>query len=113
MVSTRLEATSPEEFNPAAGRMQLVEFFAAWSPLSKSMAPVINALKEKYGESIGFVFLDIDDPANGIYKHLLDKRLPPVFLLLDGAGNVQQEWQGYVAVSEFENAFAVSTPDAP
>ncbi|MCI0521051.1 MAG: hypothetical protein L0Z70_12460 [Chloroflexi bacterium] len=110
MVSARLEATSPQDFYPAAGKLQLVEFFAFWSPLSKSMAPVINGLEEIYGDRIGFVYLDIDDPANGIYKYLLGNRLPPVFLLLDGSGNVLHDWRGYVDVAEFEAAFASSTP---
>lgn len=110
IVRTRLEASDPDSFQPASGRTQLVEFFAVWSPLSRSMAPVMNGLEERYKERINFVYLDIDDPANGIYKFLLGDRLPPIFLLLDGEGNVLKEWRGYVLSQEFEEMFSTINP---
>jgi thiol-disulfide isomerase/thioredoxin len=101
-----LIATNPEGFSLASGELQLVELFAFWSPLSQSMAPVMYLMEDAYGDQIRFVYLDIDDPANALFKALLGNRLPPVFFLLDEQGNVLQEWQGYVKAEEFEQVFS-------
>lgn len=66
------------------------------------MAPVMYVLEEKYKDRIHFVYLDIDDPSNGIFKSLLSSQLPPIFFLLDGEGNVLHEWQGSVKTEDFE-----------
>lgn len=112
LVRTELRASDPSEFSLVSGELQLVMFFAHWSPLSKSMAPVMNALEEKYQDRITFFYLDIDDPSNNFYKYLLGDRLPPVFFLIDSQGIVLNEWQGFVMPEEFEAAFAsvVITP---
>ena len=104
-VRTQLEASDPKDFRLAAGKIQLVEFFAFWSPISKSMAPGIYTLEDRYQVSITFAYLDIDDPANSLYKTLLGNRLPPVFFLLDGQGNVLHEWKGFVKADEFVGVF--------
>lgn len=70
------------------------------------MAPVMNNLEERYNERVLFSFLDIDDPANSLFKTLLGERVPPVFFLLDADGNYLTDWQGYIAIEEFETAFA-------
>jgi len=102
LVHTQMEPSDPKEFRIASGQVQLVELFAVWSPASKSMTPVMYILEEKYKDRIHFVYLDIDDPSNGIFKSLLQNRLPPVFFLLDGEGNVMHEWQGSVRAEDFE-----------
>jgi len=106
LLSTRLVATDPKSFQVASGELQLVEFFAFWSPASQSMAPVMNVLEQRLEDRLRFVYLDIDDPANSLYKTLLSNRLPPVFFLLDGTGSVVQEWQGYIELDKFEAAIA-------
>jgi thiol-disulfide isomerase/thioredoxin len=106
LLSTELKATDPTTFRVASGELQLVEFFAFWSPESQSMAPVMNVLEQRNGDRLRFVYLDIDDPANNLYKTLLTNRLPPVFFLLDGQGNVLHEWQGYIELVEFEEGIA-------
>jgi thioredoxin-like negative regulator of GroEL len=109
-VLTTLVATDPKTFQIASGDFQLVEFFAFWSPESQSMAPVMRVLEQRQRGRLRFVYLDIDDPANGLFKTLLEDRLPPVFFLLDGAGNVLHEWQGPVELEEFEAVFAELLP---
>ncbi len=106
VVRTQLKASDPTEFSLTAGETQLVEFFAFWSPISQSMAPVMYILEDRYQNRIHFFYLDIDDPANNLYKTLLGDRLPPVFFLLDGEGNVLHEWQGYIKAEDFEASFA-------
>jgi len=104
-VRTGLVATDPADFTLASGEIQLVEFYAVWAPLSLSMAPVMNSLEDQYKGTIRFVYLDIDDPANALFKLLLGGRLPPVFFLLDGDGRVVHEWQGFVKREVFEAVF--------
>lgn len=104
-VSTALKATDPRSVQLASGKVQLVEFFAFWSPVSKAMAPVMHRLGTRYRGQMGFVYLDVDDPANQLFKVLLGDRLPPVFFLLDGDGKVLHQWQGYVTFEEFEAQF--------
>jgi thiol-disulfide isomerase/thioredoxin len=106
VVRTGLIATDPEDFSIVSGEVQLVEFFAYWSPLCVSMAPMMNSLEDKYQDQINFVYLDIDDPANSLFKTLLADRLPPVFYLLDGEGTILAELKGQVTVEEFEALFA-------
>jgi len=108
LVGTTLQATDPQTVKLAAGKTQLIEFFAYWSPVSKAMVPVMDRLRRLYGDRVGFVFLDVDDPANHLFKVLLGDRLPPVFFLLDGEGRVIKEWRGYVSAEEFEAQFALA-----
>ena len=106
LVRTRLQATDPRTFEVVSGQNQLVEFFSFSSPTSKSMAPVMYSLEDRYQDQIRFVYLDIDDPANSFYKSLIGSRPMPLFFLLDGQGNVIKEWVGYVSAEEFESVFA-------
>lgn len=106
LVRTRLQATDPRTFEIISGQNQLVEFFAFWSPTSRSMAPIMYGLEDRYQDQIRFVYLDIDDPANSLFKSLIGSRMPPLFFLLDGQGNVLKEWSGYVSATEFESVFA-------
>lgn len=110
IVRSDIKVTDPKLFQFVSGRVQLVEFFAYWSPISKSMAPVLNVLADRYEDRINFVFLDIDAPENSLYKHLLGTRLPPIFLILDPHGIVIDTWDGYVSSTELENALQAASP---
>ena len=110
LLRTELVASDPKSFRPASGDYQLVEFFAFWSPESQSMAPVMNVLEQRYSDRLRFVYLDIDDTANSLFKTLLANRLPPVFFLLDGSGNILHEWQGYIELDAFETTIAELVP---
>lgn len=70
------------------------------------MAPVLNNLDERYGDRILFTYLDVDDPANSLFKALLGERLPPVIYLLEADGSIIAAWQGYVPIRDLENAFS-------
>ena len=97
---SKLQATDPKEFSLASGKYQLVEFFAFWNGTSQAMAPIINKLEIEFGDQMNFVYLDIDNPANDEYEKSLKYRTPPHFFLLDAAGNVLKQWQGYVDENE-------------
>jgi len=69
------------------------------------MAPIVHGLESEYYGQINFVYLDIDDPANETFKQQLGFRYQPQFYLIDGSGNIIQQWFGAVSESEFRMAF--------
>ena len=99
-LDTGLNATDPDEFQLVSGKVQLVEFFAFWCGICRAMAPTIHDLETRYDQRVNFIYLDIDDPANDLYKDLLHYREQPQFLLLDKDGNVIREWQGNISEKE-------------
>lgn len=103
-VSAKLEATDPDSVELAAGKPQLIEFFAFWSGPSQAMAPLIHGIEEEFSIEVNFIYLDIDDPAVGVFKRELGFRVEPHFFLLDGNGKVLQQWVGYVSIDTLRNA---------
>ena len=69
------------------------------------MAPIVHGLESEFHNQINFIYLDIDDPANADVLSLLGFRYQPHFFLLDGEGNIIQQWLGPVSEEEFQNAF--------
>ena len=74
------------------------------------MAPIVHGLEVEYAGEINFVYLDIDDPGNDKFKNDLGFRYQPHFLLIDGEGNIIQQWLGPVTADQFREAFASSLP---
>jgi thiol-disulfide isomerase/thioredoxin len=107
LILTKLTATDPSSVNLASGQTQLIEFFAYWDPLSKSMAPVLHKLAVIYQNRIKFVFLDIDDPENETIQKALGYENPPQIFLVDGGGNIIDQWRGYVGEDELVSAFTI------
>lgn len=70
------------------------------------MAPIVHGLEAKYFGQISFSFLDIDDSTNADLMKELGFRYQPMFILLDGEGNIVQTWFGAVASEDFEAEFA-------
>jgi len=107
VVFTGFRPTDPTTVDLASGEFQLVEFYARWSPISQSMAPVVHALEARYGERMRFVYLDVDDQRTRPLQVELGYTLitRPHFYLIDGVGNILLEWVGYVPPEEFEQAF--------
>lgn len=104
VVLTALKASDPTRVDLSAGKPQLVEAFAFWSPLCKSMAPVVNRLEFIYSNRVNFVYLDIDDARNKEFLRSLGYKRPPHFFLLDGQGTILRQWMGYVSTEELEAA---------
>lgn len=69
------------------------------------MKPIVHGLEARYGDRIGFVYLDIDDPNTADIKTALGYRVQPNFFLVDGDGNIVKQWLGFVSEAEFESAF--------
>ena len=69
------------------------------------MAPIVHGLEVEYYEKINFVYLDVDDSANDVFLKQLGYRYQPHFMLIDGEGNVLEQWLGPVAADDFRSAF--------
>lgn len=68
------------------------------------MAPIVHGLESEFYPEVNFVYLDIDDPATSSFKSALSYRYQPHFFVLDGEGNVLQQWLGPVGEEEFRQA---------
>ncbi len=69
------------------------------------MAPIVHGLEVEYFNKINFVYLDVDDNANADFLKQLGYRYQPHFMLIDGQGNVLQQWLGPVEAGDFRVAF--------
>jgi thioredoxin-like negative regulator of GroEL len=69
------------------------------------MAPIVHGLEAKYAGKLLFAYLDIDDPATNDFKAALGYRVQPHFFLVDGEGEVLQQWLGSVPEQELDQAF--------
>lgn len=70
------------------------------------MKPIVHELEAAYSDQIDFVYLNIDAPNTRDAKLKYGFRYQPHFLLIDGNGEVIQEWLGYNSANVFEEAFA-------
>jgi hypothetical protein len=69
------------------------------------MAPVVHGLEAEYYDRIQFVYLDIDDPQTASFKRSLGFYYQPHLFLLDGGGNIVQQWVGSVTGTELVAGF--------
>lgn len=64
----------------------------------------MHGLEQQYSDQISFVYLDIDDSRTDDFKRQLGYRVQPHLFLLDGEGNIIQQWLGFVTREELEAA---------
>lgn len=69
------------------------------------MAPIVHGLEAEFAGQINFVYLDLEDPDNEQFLKELGFRYQPHFLLLDGDGDIIQQWLGPVTAEQFREAF--------
>lgn len=103
-VSVRLVASDPSTVKLAAGKPQLVMFFAYWSGPSLAMAPMVRGIESEYAGRVNFVYLDIDNPATDPFKRALFFRVEPHFFLLDANGRTLRQWLGYISPEPLRQA---------
>jgi hypothetical protein len=65
----------------------------------------VHGLEAEWGNDINFVYLDIDDSRNTRFKKALGFRYQPHLFLLDGGGNILEQWIGVIEKSVLEEAF--------
>lgn len=58
------------------------------------MAPIVHGLEVEYYNRVEFTYLNIDDPKTTPFKKELEYKYQPHFFLLDGEGEVIQQWLG-------------------
>ena len=66
---------------------------------------MVHGLEVEYFDRIDFVYLDIDDSQTDDFKRQLGYRVQPHLFLLDGDGNIVQQWLGIVQESDLRSAF--------
>lgn len=64
----------------------------------------MHGLEQQYGDKVNFVYLDIDDSRNDSFKRQLGYRVQPHIFLLDGNGQVIEQWLGLVSKDDLEAA---------
>lgn len=64
----------------------------------------MHGLEVDYFEQVEFVYLDIDDPRTDAFKQQLGYRYQPHIFLLDGEGNILEQWVGPVSEAELAAA---------
>jgi hypothetical protein len=69
----------------------------------------VHGLENTWGDQINFVYLDIDDPRTEPFKRQLGYRVQPHMFLLDGDGQVLEQWLGFVDAATLEMAFQNAT----
>ena len=69
------------------------------------MAPIVHGLETEYFGQVTFVYLDITDPANDEFLRKYAFRGTPHFFLLDGAGEMVQQWIGSQPADAFRTSF--------
>lgn len=108
-IYTRLPAADPRTVVLAAGKPQLVMFFAYWSGPSQAMSPVVQGLESEYQGRMIFTYLDIDDPATSDLQRRLGFRMEPHFFLLDAQGKILYQWTGSVGLETLRRAMDEAT----
>jgi hypothetical protein len=69
------------------------------------MAPIVHGLEQTYGGSIGFVYLDVDDAANGESLRDFGTNSIPYYVLLGSNGEVLERWYADGSSEQFEGIF--------
>ena len=73
------------------------------------MAPVVHGLTQQFGDKIDFVYLDRYDKRNETFERQFGNTAIPHFLLLDGNGQVIEQWVGEVGKEVLEAALTAAT----
>ncbi|NEP11102.1 MAG: thioredoxin fold domain-containing protein [Symploca sp. SIO2C1] len=61
-LKTMARDSVPYQVARTNGKPSLIEFYADWCQTCQSLAVTLEQLQHKYGESINFTMLNIDDP---------------------------------------------------
>ena len=101
-----IEASDPSSVAIGEGQAVMLDFFGFWCGTCKAMAPHIEAVKADYGDAISFYHLDVDDPANADLMATYEVTGTPTFVLIDGAGETLERWQGSTDPIDIETALS-------
>jgi hypothetical protein len=68
----------------------------------------VHGLEAKYSGQVEFVYLDIDDSRNDEFKRQFGYQYQPHLFLLDGQGNILNQWVGLVDEATLDSALAAA-----
>jgi len=74
------------------------------STFQMKRSPVFNCIESTFEFQMTFVYLNIDNPATTSFKRELGYRVQPNLFLLDGTGQIVQQWLGRVTAQDLEPA---------
>lgn len=69
---------------------------------------MVHGLEAEYADQMNFVYLDVDDPNTLRFKESLGYSYQPHLFLVDGQGNVLQQWVGFVSAETLELAIGAA-----
>jgi thiol-disulfide isomerase/thioredoxin len=104
-LQTDLLATDPSTVKLAAGKPQLIVFFAYWDGNSRIMMPALLSLQDEFVTEVNFIFLDIDDPATAQLKRVLYFNyydVLPQYFFLGPEGKILRKWRGVTQQSDLQ-----------
>ncbi|GAB4399435.1 MAG: hypothetical protein OHK0052_22870 [Anaerolineales bacterium] len=70
----------------------------------------MHGLEAEYSGKVKFVYLDVDDARNDAFKRALDYRYQPHLFLVDGDGNILQQWVGAITADDLRPALDAAVP---
>lgn len=86
----------PYEEAIANGKPTFLEFYADWCSSCQAMAQPVEAFRDRYGDEVNFVMLDIDDPAQAERVAEYSVTGVPHFIVLDSVQGIQESLVGRV-----------------
>ncbi len=95
----------PYEEAMANSKPTLVEFYADWCSSCQAMATTVEALRDRYGDDINFVMLDIDDPARSAQVQTYGVTGVPHFVTLDANQVIADSTVGRVPAQVLSQTF--------
>ncbi len=66
---------------------------------------MVHGLENQYSDQIDFEYVNIDNPDAAAAKKQYGFRVQPHLFLVDGDGEIVQEWVGFVTQDELEDGF--------
>lgn len=66
---------------------------------------MVHALEDEYWGRLRFAYLDVDDARNQLTLETLGFRYQPEFYLVDGQGNILQQWIGNIDPAQLRPVF--------
>lgn len=80
--SNTLQAAAP------VAKPQFIMFSTVWCDVCKAMRPMVGQLKTQFGNRVDFQEINREDPANAAIVARYGVNVQPIFVFLDGNGNL-------------------------